>query len=97
MSHNRTSGAHDDIAVLNALAAAYAGFGQFDTAFTLLDMSTHLMSANPETHRIRAVVAMQAGLQDQALASVDALEDITHIDDDMMRLRNHALALQADI
>ena len=85
----------DDIGLMNALAASYAGFQQFETAFALLNMSQHLHARNPETLRIRAVVAMQADAQDEALAALDALEALTDLDADMVRLRDHAMAMNA--
>lgn len=96
-SRRASSPADDDIALLNALAASYANFGQFETASTLLEMSVQLYDENPETHKIRAVVAMRAGRKDEALEALDTLEDLVPLDDDMMRLRSHAMALQSGI
>lgn len=85
----------EDLAVLNALAAAYAGFGEYQTAFTLLDMSRCLHPKMSETHKILAIVAMQAGDAETALTALDALDKLAvPLDDGMQRLWSHATALR---
>ena len=72
----------DDAQLLNALAAAYAGYSQFETALRFLDLSRHLSTVDSDANEIEVAILMKSGHPDRAVEKLDMLglplsEDMT--------------------
>lgn len=64
----------DDAQLLVALAAAYAVYGQFETAMRFLDLSRHLLQENSDVVELEAAILAKSGETDRALEKIDMLD-----------------------